>query len=69
MRAPPLAANETYGRLSAMARAMPRANRSPTTEPMDPPMKANSKADATIGRPLSSPSMTTIASFSPVDFW
>jgi len=46
----------------------PRTNFSPTTEPMEPPMKRNSNALATIGFCLSRPLMTTSASCSPVLF-
>src|SRR5690606_24906259 len=36
---------------------------------MEPPWKANSKAEATMGSPLRLPRMATRASFSPVSFW
>src|SRR5579884_226311 len=66
MRAPPLAQKQTSGARSASACSAARVNFSPTTEPIEPPMKANSNAQATSGRPLSCPCMATSASFSPV---
>ena len=43
--------------------------RSPTTEPMEPPMNENSKAPATTSIPSNVPLMTTSASRSPTAFW
>src|SRR5690606_283949 len=54
---------------SRRATSAPRTKRAPTTLPMEPPMKLNSKALATSGMPLRYPCMTTRASFSPVSFW
>ena len=68
MRAPPLAAKHTKGHSSSSARSAASAKRSPTTDPIEPPMKAKSKAQATIGRCLSLPSSATSASRSPVAF-
>src|SRR5690606_106244 len=48
MRAPPLAAKHTKGHSSSSARSAASAKRSPTTDPIEPPMKAKSKAQATI---------------------
>ena len=50
------------------ARSAARAKRSPTTEPIEPPMKAKSNEAATRSRPLSLPCMAISASRSPVDF-
>jgi hypothetical protein len=44
----------------------PRAKRSPSTEPIEPPMKSNSKAATTAGSLRIVPRMTTSASVSPV---
>src|SRR5690606_13944911 len=68
MRAPPLALKQTSGAPSSIARSAARAKRSPTTEPIEPPMKAKSKAQATIGRVARVPSRATSASRSPLDF-
>ena len=68
MRAPPEAAKHTKGQLRRIASSTPREKRSPTTEPMEPPMYLNSKAAATIGSRRSVPDITTIASVSPVVF-
>ena len=38
MRAPPLAENDTKGQRSSSAVSAPRVKRSPTTEPIEPPM-------------------------------
>ncbi len=69
MRAPPLAEKQTKGAPMSRARSAPRAKRSPTTEPIEPPMNAKSKAAATIGRCSRLPSSTISASRSPVAFW
>ena len=50
MRAPPLAEKQTKGVRSASAYSAPSTKRSPTTEPIEPPMKSNSKAAAVSGR-------------------
>ena len=65
IRAPPEAAIEMNGQRFSSARSTPRAKRSPTTEPIEPPMKSNSKQAATTGSPSSVPSITTSASVSP----
>jgi len=49
-----------------MASSTPRTKRSPTTEPMEPPMKSNSKQATTRLMPCTAPPMTTSASVSPV---
>lgn len=68
MRAPPAAENSTSGRLSFTARSAAAMMALPTYMPIEPPMKEKSCAAATMGvRPIS-PSATSIASFSPVDF-
>ena len=53
MRAPPLAEKQTRGAPVSRLASTPRTNRSPTTEPIDPPMNRNSKAAATTGIPAS----------------
>ena len=66
IRAPPEAAKQIKGCLSAMAFSAACTKRSPTTVPIEPPMKSNSKAQAIKGIPLSKPCITTKASVSPV---
>ena len=66
MRAPPVAVKLTNGVRCSTAVCTPRTKRSPTTEPIEPPMKSNSKHAATIGMLISAPPMTTSASVSPV---
>ena len=66
IRAPPEAATQINEQLSATARRTPCTKRSPTTEPMEPPIKRNSKAATTTGRPFMVPFITTKASSSPV---
>src|SRR3546814_1592329 len=68
MRAPPVAEKHTSGDPISSARSAASAKRSPTTEPIDPPMKAKSKAQATSGCPLSVPCIAISASRSPLDF-
>ncbi|MOA25671.1 hypothetical protein D3C78_1464120 [compost metagenome] len=68
MRAPPEAAKQISGQRFSRATLAARTKRSPTMEPMEPPMKENSKAQVTTGRPRSRPLMATRASFSPVSF-
>ena len=65
MRAPPEALTTTSGMRSRSARSMMRANFSPTTDPMDPPMKAKSITASDTGMPSSLPHPTTIASGRP----
>jgi hypothetical protein len=66
MRAPPLAAKQMNGICWSMADCTPRTKRSPTTDPIDPPMKRNSKAAITTGKVLMAPCITTSASLSPL---
>src|SRR3569623_256769 len=68
MRAPPLAEKHTSGILYSRQASAARTKRSPTTAPIEPPMKANSKAQATSGTPLTWPCITINASRSPVLF-
>ena len=68
MRAPPVAVKQTNGRLWSSAACTPRTKRSPTTEPIEPPMNSNSKAAATSGTFFIAPCITTSASVSPVSF-
>ncbi|MCY1276430.1 hypothetical protein D9M70_250950 [compost metagenome] len=66
MRAPPEAEKQTSGQRFSSATLAARTKRAPTTAPMEPPMKLNSKTQATTGRPSSLPLMAISASFSPV---
>ena len=68
IRAPPDAAKQIKGCLSLMACSAACTKRSPTTVPIEPPIKSNSKAHVITGMPLSTPCMTTKASVSPVFF-
>ena len=52
MRAPPVAEKHTSGIFSASASSAARVNFSPTTEPIEPPMKVNSNAHAASGMRL-----------------
>ena len=47
IRAPPEAATQMNGQLLSTAALTPRTKRSPTTEPIEPPIKRNSKAAIT----------------------
>ena len=67
MRAPPVAVKQMNGVFWSIAASTPRTKRSPTTEPIEPPMNSNSKAAATIGSVWTAPPITTSASVSPVD--
>ena len=49
MRAPPVAVKQTNGSFCSIAVCTPRTKRSPTTEPIEPPMKSNSKQATTTG--------------------
>ena len=69
MRAPPEDEKQMYGLPCWIAASAPRTNFSPTTEPIEPPMKAKSKALATSGRPCRRPRITISASRSPVPAW
>jgi hypothetical protein len=66
MRAPPLAEKQTSGRAVRERGSAARAKRSPTTEPIEPPMNAKSKAQATSGGPSAGRAIAISASFSPV---
>ena len=66
IRAPPEAATQIKEQPSAAARRTPCTKRSPTTEPIEPPIKRNSNAATTTGWPCNSPFITTNASSSPV---
>ena len=66
MRAPPDAEMQTNGTRFSYATRTPRTKRSPTTEPIEPPMKSNSKQASTSGTLLMLPCITTSASVSPV---
>ncbi len=68
MRAPPVAVKHRNGSPSSQQSCTARTNRSPTTEPIEPPRKPNSKAAATTGTDLTAPCITTSASVSPVSF-
>ncbi|MDT4823330.1 hypothetical protein FQZ97_565540 [compost metagenome] len=68
MRAPPEAEKQTSGQRCSRATLAARTKRSPTMAPMEPPMKENSKAQATIGILCRVPRMAIRASFSPVSF-
>ncbi|MNN22387.1 hypothetical protein D3C81_1357440 [compost metagenome] len=69
MRAPPEAEKQISGQRFSSAYSAARTKRAPTTAPIEPPMKLNSKTQATTGRPCSLPLMAIRASFSPVSFW
>ena len=66
MRAPPEAVTHTKGSFCSIATRTPRTKRSPTTEPIEPPMKSNSKAAHTSPSALIEPCITTSASPSAV---
>ena len=66
MRAPPVAVKQMNGTFCSMAVCTPRTKRSPTTEPIEPPMKSNSKQAATTLMLCTAPPITTSASVSPV---
>ena len=68
IRAPPLAEKQTNGTFFSIHSFAARENFSPTTEPIDPPIKENSKAATITFIPLIFPSDTTKASFSFVVF-
>ena len=65
IRAPPHAEKHTSPHFSAIAVSTAATNRAPTTDPIDPAMNENSKAQVTIGNPYNSPFNTISASFSP----
>jgi len=66
MRAPPLAEKQTKAEFDSIAASTPCTKRSPTTDPIEPPMNLNSNAAATTGSALTLPPMTTSASDSDV---
>ncbi|MNN55517.1 hypothetical protein D3C81_1703960 [compost metagenome] len=66
MRAPPVAVKQMNGTFCSSAACAPRTKRSPTTEPIEPPMNSNSKQLATTGMVWMAPPITTMASVSPV---
>ena len=65
MRAPPDVDTMTSGFLSVTALSAARATFSPTTEPIDPPMKKNSIAAIKTGIPPTVPDPTRTASELP----
>src|SRR3981189_3704385 len=65
MRAPPEQEIITSGTLFAMAASIARVTFSPTTAPIDPPMKLNSIEQQMTGRPPNKPSAVTMASAMP----
>ena len=65
MRAPPEAETTIERRRSASARSAARVSFSPTTEPIEPPMKTNSIAPIRTGIPSIVPDPMTIASEVP----
>ncbi len=69
MRAPPEHEKMISGTRSRSARSAQRVTFSPTTLPMDPPMKPYSIIPQTTGRPPSSPAHEMKASCMPVFFW
>ena len=69
MRAPPLADIQIKADLLLMAASIPRTKRSPTTEPIEPPINLNSNAATTTLTSKILPCITIKASFSPTSFW
>ncbi len=67
--APPEQEMMIRGNFSSTALSAALATFSPTTEPMLPPMKANSMAWIMTGSPPRVPRAVTMASGSPVFFW
>src|SRR5881396_696277 len=65
MRAPPEDETTTRAERFSSDRSMARVIFSPTTEPIDPPMKLYSMADKTTGTPSMCPSTLTTASRTP----
>ena len=61
-----MAVKQTKGSPSSQHICTARTKRSPTTEPIEPARKPNSKAAATRGTFFTEPSITTSASVSPV---
>ena len=69
IRAPPEAETMMTGNDLATPSSIDRVSRSPTTEPMLPPMKLNSKTHSTVGRPPMRAIPHTTASLAPVFSW
>ena len=69
IRAPPEALTTTSGIPSARAPSAARVTFSPTTEPIEPPMKPKSRAQTAIRRPASDPKPQIAASRRPVAVW
>jgi len=57
------------GNWFSTATSTPRTKRSPTTDPIEPPMNSNSKQATTIGSVFTAPCITTSASDSPESSW
>ena len=68
MRAPPVAVTHTSGSCWSRQACTPRTKRSPTADPIDPPMNSNSNAATMRGTFFIAPCITTKASVSPVVF-
>ena len=66
MRAPPEAATETSGIPRSAATSLARVKTSPTTLPIEPPMKAKSMLQSTHGMPSIVAAPAIIASPRPV---
>ena len=69
MRAPPEQETMISGSFLSSARSMAMVIFSPTTEPIEPPMKAYSMAQMTTGIPSSFPSAQSTASPVPTRLW
>ena len=69
MRSPPEHDTISIGARRASAISMPRTIFSPTTTPIEPPMKLYSIEATTASTPLIRPTPTITASLCPVDFW
>ena len=69
MRAPPEAETTISGHLRSTARSAARVIFSPTTEPIEPPMKRYSMAASTTGISSIAPATTITASRSPTACW
>jgi hypothetical protein len=67
MRAPPEAVTETSGIPRSAALSQARMSFSPTTRPIEPPMKVKSITASSHGRPSMLAPPITIASPSPVE--
>ena len=68
MRAPPEAWRSTTGSRCAAPRSKSRVIFSPTTEPIDPPMKLKMNAPYAMGMPSMWPLPVSMASFARVFF-